>query len=355
MHVGLTYDLRDEYRAAGYSDLETAEFDRADTIDSLENALWELGHRVDRIGNARALVSRLAGGDRWELVFNICEGLHGAGREGQVPAILEAFEIPCTFADSAVLAICLQKGLTKMVIRDAGLPTPNFLVLHDIGQLAAPLSLPFPLFAKPIAEGTGKGVTPASRIFDFDQLLRVSRSLLEEFHQPVLIEEYLPGREFTVGILGTGDAAYCLGTLEIVLRERAEPHVYSYLNKEHSEELVECRLVSASNDAQVGEAERIALAAWRALGCRDGGRIDLRCDAAGSPQFLEANPLAGLHPSHSDLPMLATALEMPYVELIGRIVDSAIQRIDSTESHRPLFVDTMELNQAAKPGRGVQR
>jgi D-alanine-D-alanine ligase len=142
----------------------------------------------------------------------------------------------------------------------------------------------------------------------------------------VLVEEFLSGREFTVGILGTGKDAYCLGTLEIILLDEAEPDVYSYVNKERCEELVEYRLVDAGEDEPVRRAEEIALVAWRTLGCRDGGRIDLRCDAAGSPQFLEANPLAGLHPAHSDLPMLATALGISYLELIRRIVNSAACR-----------------------------
>ena len=323
MLIGMTYDLRDEYLAAGYSEDDTAEFDRADTIDAIDHALRELGHETDSIGHARDLVARLAGGDRWDLVFNICEGLRGAGREGQVPAILDVYEIPYTFADPVVMAVCLHKGLTKTVIRDAGLPTPRFLVMEDARLPAAGDRLGFPLFAKPVAEGTGKGVTPASRVHNADELARVCRDLLDRYGQPVLVEEYLPGREFTVGVLGTGDEAFCLGALEIVLRDQAEPGVYSYANKERCEELVEYRLVRASADDQVREAERLALAAWRVLGCRDGGRIDLRCDADGNPQFLEANPLAGLHPTHSDLPMLATATGMSYVELIRRIVESA--------------------------------
>src|SRR6266550_2201311 len=106
MKVGLTYDLRSEYLAAGYSEEETAEFDRAETIDALEAALRELGHQTDRIGNARQLIQRLAAGDRWELVFNICEGLHGLAREAQVPAILDVYDIPYTFADPVVLCVC---------------------------------------------------------------------------------------------------------------------------------------------------------------------------------------------------------------------------------------------------------
>ena len=144
----------------------------------------------------------------------------------------------------------------------------------------------------------------------------------------------MPGRELTVGIIGTGEAAEVLGTLEIVLRAQAEQGVYSYTNKENSEELVDYPLVDARRDATVAEAERVALAAWRALDCRDGGRVDLRCDADGRPQFLEVNPLAGLHPSHSDLPMLCTALGIPYVELIRRIVDSARVRIGHRAARR---------------------
>lgn len=326
MRIGMTYDLRDEYLAAGYGEEETAEFDRADTIASIESALLQLGHQTDRIGNVRQLVSRLAAGERWDLVFNICEGMYGLAREAQVPAVLDAFDIPYTFADPLVMSLSLHKGLTKAIIHQAGLPTPRYCLVESAADIAD-ISLPFPLFAKPVAEGTGKGITPASLIADAAQLNAVCRDLLQRFRQPVLVETYLSGREFTVGLLGSGQSARVIGTLEIVLLPAAEQGVYSYLNKERCEELVEYRLVLPAADREVAEAERIALAAWRQLNGRDGGRIDLRSDSSGQPQFLEANPLAGLHPQHSDLPMLATAVGMPYVELIGHIVDSAAQRV----------------------------
>lgn len=326
MHIGLTYDLRSEYLAAGYGEEETAEFDRADTIDSLQNALHELGHSTDRIGNARQLVQRVANDDRWDLVFNVCEGLRGPGRESQVPAILDLYEIAYTFSDPLVMSLCLHKGLTKTAVRDACIPTPRSLVVESLADLNH-ISLAFPLFIKPVAEGTGKGVTPDSRIHDLRALRSGCRRLLDQYRQPVLVEEYLPGREFTVGLVGTGAAATVLGTLEIVLLPGAEPDVYSYVNKERCEELVEYRLVHAAADPEVRRAEVLALTAWRTLGCRDGGRIDLRSDSAGSPQFLEANPLAGLHPRHSDLPMLCTALGVPYTELVRRIVESAAERV----------------------------
>ena len=326
MKIGLTFDLRDEYLAAGYSEEATAEFDRADTIDSIENALKQLGHQTDRIGHVRQLVTRLAGGDRWDLVFNICEGMHGIAREAQVPALLEAYQIPCTFADPVVMSVCLHKGLTKTLVEKAGLPTPRFAVvetLDDVGRV----DLPYPLFAKPIAEGTGKGISPASCISSLEELQPVCAELLHRFSQPVLVETYLCGREFTVGLLGSDEEARVLGTLEIVLLSNAEPGAYSYTNKERCEELVRYDLVSGANDEEVKEAERIALGAWKVLKGRDGGRIDLRSDGSGQPSVIEANPLAGLHPEHSDLPMIGTKVGMPYRQLIGEIVESAMKRI----------------------------
>jgi D-alanine-D-alanine ligase len=326
MRIGLTYDLREEYLAAGFSEEATAEFDRPDTIEAIEHALRQLGHETDRVGHLKQLVARLAAGDRWDLVFNIAEGMFGPAREAQVPALLEAYEIPCTFADAFLMAVCLNKDLTKTMVRAAGIPTPDSLLVRTLADLAD-LSLHYPLFAKPVGEGTGKGVTPASRISSRAQLKQTCAKLLERFQQPVLVETFLPGREFTVGLLGTGPDASVLGTLEIILRPQAEADAYSYVNKEKCEELVDYPLVRPAEDPQVAEAEKIALAAWRALGCRDAGRIDLRCDASGQPNFIEVNPLAGLHPQHSDLPMLATAVGMSYVELIKRIVDSAGKRM----------------------------
>lgn len=329
MLIGLTFDLRSEYLAAGYSGEETAEFDRPDTVTSIESALQSLGHTTDRIGHIRQLVQRLAVGDRWDLVFNITEGLHGRAREAQVPAVLDAFQIPYTFSDPLIMALSLDKCMTKKIVRADGIPDADFALVTSDADTAA-INMPFPLFAKPVAEGTGKGVTPRSKINDQSELESVCRDLLSRFRQPVLVERFLSGREFTVGIWGTGTNAEVIGTLEVILLAGAESEVYSYVNKEQCETLVEYRLVHASADPLVKAAEEIALKSWRVLECRDGGRVDLRCDAAGKPHFLEVNPLAGLHPEHSDLPILCTKLGVPYVKLIERIVDSAAKRISTS-------------------------
>lgn len=323
MKIGITYDLREDYLIEGYSEEETAEFDRAETIEAIDQTLKELGYRTDRIGHLKSLTRRLAAGDRWDLVFNIAEGLRGFGREAQIPALLDAYDIPYTFSDPLVLALTLHKGMTKHVIRDMGIPTPDFAIIEKEDQSTG-ICLAYPLFAKPVAEGTGKGITAASKINTEKELVDVCRMLLTVFKQPVLVESFLPGREFTVGIIGTGKDAIATDTMEVCLKAQAEPDVYSYINKENCEELVEYRLVYDEEAQQVRET---ALSAWRGLGCRDAGRMDLRSDRSGRPNFMEVNPLAGLHPQHSDLPIIFSLMGKTFHQLIDMIMHSALKRV----------------------------
>ena len=237
MRIGITYDIRDEYAGKGYDEEDAAEFDSLETIDAIEHALNSLGHSTDRIGHARKLTRRLVQGDRWDMVFNIAEGLHGFGREALVPALLETYEIPYTFSDPLALSVALHKGTAKRVVRDLGIRTPDFKVIENIDDVEQ-VDLPFPLFIKPIAEGASKGIYGKSKVHNQFELFSGCEWLLARFHQPVLVETFLPGREFCVGILGTGPAGYALGVLEIVLTEEAEPEVYSYTNKKDCQRLV---------------------------------------------------------------------------------------------------------------------
>jgi D-alanine-D-alanine ligase len=323
LKIGITYDLRDDYLAEGYTKEETAELDRIDTIEAIEEALRICGYRTDRIGHIKALIGRLSSGDRWDMVFNVAEGMHGFGRESQIPALLDAYRIPYTFSDPLVLALALHKGMTKHVIRNAGIPTPDFRIIETEDDIAR-VDIPFPLFAKPVAEGTGKGITAASKIASFPELRQVCRNLLTTFRQPVLVETFLPGRELTVGVVGTGKEAVALGVIEIHLKDNAEENVYSFHNKENYAELVEYELI---DDSMAREAIEASLAVWRVLGCRDAGRIDLRADASGHPNVMEINPLAGLHPVHSDLPIICNLKGIPYHELISMIMHSAGKRL----------------------------
>lgn len=323
--IGLTFDLRDAWLAMGYSEVETAEFDRVDTIESIETALLELGYAVDRIGHVKQLAERLVKGDRWDLVFNICEGMHGIGREAQVPALLDAYQIPYVFSDTLACALTLHKGFTKDVVSAAGVATPAYAMVSDRRDIKN-VKLSYPVFAKPVAEGTGKGISANSKINNAAELKKVCEQLLKEYKQPVLVERFLPGREFTVGILGTGSQAWALATLEIELLEGADSEVYSFRNKEECEELVNYKLLPPGKLRR--DIETLAVQAWRALGCRDGGRIDVRLDENDKVNFLEVNPLAGIHPEHSDLPIMATKSGMDYTSLIEIIMKSAIQRCE---------------------------
>ncbi|MFH1295672.1 MAG: D-alanine--D-alanine ligase [Bacteroidota bacterium] len=324
MMIGLTFDLRSEYLKEGYSLEETAEFDRESTIEGIEAAIQSLGYDTDRIGHVRQLAGRLVKGDRWDLVFNISEGLSGIGREAQVPCLLDAYQIPYTFSDPLVLSLTLHKGMTKRVIRDAGLNTPGFYVVQsETGILTG--SLDFPLFIKPIAEGTGKGISGRSRVNSNRELHEVCRDLLRQYPAGLLVEEFLPGREFTVGITGTGAKSRPIGIIEIVYRDPGASGIYSLETKANYEEMVS---YSAPEESVKKACTDLAIQAWNILGCRDAGRVDIRYDRQGKPSFIEVNPLAGLDPVHSDLSILACRNGYTYEQLIGEIMQSALERIN---------------------------
>jgi D-alanine-D-alanine ligase len=323
MRIGFTYDLREDYLAMGFSDEEAGEFDVIETIDAVEAALRSHGHEVERIGGIKALVAALAAGRSWPLVWNMCEGAWGIAREAQVPALLEAYRIPFVFSTADVQVAAMDKALAKLVVAAAGVPTPAFAVVRSARDLQA-VKLPYPLFVKPLAEGTSKGVQETSKVADRAQLTAKCLEVLKTYRQPALVETFLPGREFTVGLLGAGAGARLIGVSEIRFLPGGDPSAYSYKNKMQAfDEL------TLATGPLADEAGAVALAAWRALGCRDAGRIDIRCDADGRPSFIECNPLAGLRPNWSELTQLAALVGMSYDTLIGAILDEAIARTAS--------------------------
>jgi len=322
LRCGLTYDLRQDYLAMGYGEEATAEFDSPRTIEGLETALCALGFAVERIGHVKALAARLVAGERWDFVFNICEGVAGLGREAQVPCLLDAYAIPYVFSDPLTNALTLDKAMAKKVLLHDGVPTAPFALIAHPSEAAA-VTLPFPVFAKPVAEGSGKGVGPASLVRSPADLEKVAAALIAEFRQPVLVEAYLPGREFTVGITGEGAAARAIGVMEVIEDDEVTEGGYGYDNKQNWEGKIGYELV---DDAEARAAAAVALAGWRALRCRDGGRVDVKSDAGGRPHFIEVNPLAGLHPDYSDLVFLANFAGLTYQDLIAEIVASFLAR-----------------------------
>jgi D-alanine-D-alanine ligase len=325
LHLGLCYDLKSDYLAAGFSAEQVMEFDEEDTVAGLADALAANGHRVERIGRGVELARRLAAGDRWDLVFNFAEGVRGRSREAQVPALCELFDQPYTFSDPLTCAVTLDKPLAKRLVRDHGLPTAPFAVVER-PEDAEEVDLAPPLFIKPAAEGSSKGVTDRSRVESHGELRDACSDLLRRFGQPVLVESYLPGREVTVGIVGNfgdiGDARV-VGVMEVLFKGGTDGD-YTALNKAEYDSRIEYRLLDGEPLGR--RAREVALAAFHALSCRDVARVDLRCDASGEPCFLEINPLPGMHPVNSDLPIMSRLAGIPYPELLGSIVEAAAQR-----------------------------
>ena len=319
MKIGLTYDLRSWYLDRGYSMEDTAEFDKQDTVDAIDGALRKMGFDTEPVGNCFQLIEALSAGKKWDLVFNIAEGLYGDGRESVVPAILDQYRIPYVFSGPVIMGISLNKHLTRLIVSAAGVPVSPGMLISNM-QEAENCKLEYPLFIKPVSEGTGKGITEKSLVKTREELLERAAYLLGRFNQPALVEEYLPGREFTVGITGSGDDASAIGGMEIECMDNLP---YSVEFKENYQTF--CKYTPLPADF-ADECKSVALNVWKALGAVDAGRVDVKADRNGRICFIEVNPLAGLHPVHSDLPILSRMSGIEYQQLIEKIVNSAIVR-----------------------------
>ena len=321
MKIGLTFDLRSWYLDRGYSMEDTAEFDKEETVDAIDASLRKMGFETELIGNCFQLIEALASGKRWEMIFNIAEGLYGDGRESVVPAILDQYRIPYVFSGPVVLGISLNKYLTRLVVSSAGVPVSPGLIISS-PEDADNCNLEYPLFIKPVSEGTGKGITEKNLVRTERELKDMTLYILERYRQPALVEEYLPGREFTVGVVGSGKDSVAIGGMEIKCKDNLP---YSVEFKENYQQF--CEYVPIS-EVLADECKKVARDVWIALGGLDAGRVDLKTDRYGKICFIEVNPLAGLHPVHSDLPILSKMTGMDYQELIETIMRSALKRYD---------------------------
>ncbi len=316
MKIGITYNFHADYCAQGFTEEEAITLNPQVTIDAIHNALVQLGHQPVKIGNFAALMACILKNEKWDLIFNIADGTYGYGREALIPSLLDAYQIPYVFSGPLSLAACLDKSFAKRIVRDQGVPTASFSIIYHESD-AYNIKLPYPLFIKPLLGGRSLGISEHSFIEESSNLIENSVYLLERYKQPVLVETYLPGREFTIGILGTGNEAKAVGVMEVILTEKAERYGYSRMNKTHCNERIKYKIVE---DEEAKKAEKLALTAWRALNCKDVGRIDTRSDLFKQPHFIEANPIPGLHPIHSDLIRMANLKNITYINLISEII-----------------------------------
>jgi D-alanine-D-alanine ligase len=335
MRIGLTYNLKPEIPPDPDDPIDRfEEFDSEETVEAVAQALRRHGHEVERLGWGPPMLDALirrAQGDRLDGVFNFAEGVGGRGRESQVPAMLEMLGIPNTGSDPVALALALDKGLAKIFAAGHGIATAPFKIVGADEPLG-PVDLRYPLFAKPVAEGSSMGIRNRSICRSPGELQALVAQLQYDYHQPVLVEEFLPGDEFTVGVIGNGRRAEVVGVMQVVPRDAGGDFVYSlevkrdYLNRvvyRMTDELLATGVLSAAKLAAIQE---LALDAHRAFGCRDLSRVDIRCDRDDEPNFIEINPLPGLNPIHSDLVIIAHGHGWTYDQLIGRIIDTASER-----------------------------
>ncbi len=322
VRVGFTYNMK---RVDSKSTDDEAEWDPPETIQAIADAIKSHGHTVVHLEATPDLPRVLAESDV-DLVFNIAEGMVGRNREAQVPALCELLGIPYTGSDSATLAIALDKALTKKVLKQHGILTPEFQ-LFETGREKLSPSLRFPVIVKPNTEGSSKGIAGSSVVDDEVHMRALVKTLIEKYRQPALVEEYIGGREFTVGLLGDRRPRV-LPPMEIVFKdEQNERPVYDYQVKQEWEKHVEYKCPATLTPGELKAIERAARDTFEALDCRDVARVDLRMNKDGQVYVLEVNPLPGLTPDYSDLVLISQAATIDYRSLIGEILAGALKRL----------------------------
>ena len=325
--VGITYDLKSDWKRSDDDPIDAAaELDGRRTVECLKAALESAGHKVVLIGGARQLISRITNDDlKVDIVFNISEGFKGRNRESQVPALLDLYNIPFVGADALTLGITLDKVMAKKCFMADGLPTARYFKANIEDDLFELNTIGFPLFVKTLHEGTSKGITQASRVENFKQLKAQVDHICRNYKQPALVEEFIKGTEFTVGVIGNNppepmpvvqyaiDGRTCLGN-----------EFYSY--RHVVEKSVEYICPAPIDEKLARHMQDLAVRVYKSVDCRDFGRVDFRVDEEGNPYVLEINPLPSLSPDDVFV-LFAKAKKMSYNQIINKIMDEALMRV----------------------------
>lgn len=345
LNVALTYNVKPDIASTQVSENLSnsylqkdnspdlyAEWDTYETIHAIEDAL-KLHHNVTLVEaneDAYETFRKL----KPDIVFNVSEGAHGISREAQIPAILDMLQIPYTGSDPLTLTICLDKSRTKEVLTYHGIPNSKFVVSYGQDGFAGK-ELQFPLMVKPIGEGSSKGIFSSSFVDNHETLEKTLAESVAKYNQPFIVEEFLPGREFTVAVLGNGKNAKVLPIVEMNFNELPQdmPQIYSYEAKwilDTREKPLDIFSCPAQIDKQLeNKIQEVVLGAYSVLNCRDWSRIDVRLDINGEPNIIEVNPLPGVLPDPKDnscYPKAARAAGMDYNELINQVLTEAAMR-----------------------------
>jgi len=329
MNIALTYNLKkeDSSKPPDYF----SEYDSHDTVEAIAGALRGRGHIVKSVDAGQVSLVNFFQENRFDMVFNIAEGVKAKSRESEIPALLDCFDIPYTGSNSFSLALALNKAMTKKILLAEGIPTPKFQVFETGTEILSP-DLKFPLIVKPNREGSAKGISRDNVVHTEAALRAKAAELRKLYRQEVLVEEFIEGKELTVGILENGKATV-LPVLEIDFSTAASSgeFFYSWRMKEFqgddSQGLTPTFYCPARLAPDIMEKVKdAALRTHRAIGCSDISRTDIRLSKDNIPYVLEINPLPGLDPKESNFPMMVYAAGMKYDELIESVLMSAFQR-----------------------------
>lgn len=325
LRIGLIYNLkRITPNINGQNDHE-AEFDTEKTINHIAEAIASFGHEVIKFEADAQLINHIQS-NPIDIAFNIAEGVRGRGRESLVPAILDLLDIEYTGSDAATMALTLDKYLAKKIVSQHGIRTANAFLMHSAKDKIPPL-FNYPLFIKPVAEGSSKGISPNSVVHNESELRERVSKYIDKYTQAILVEEYISGREFTVGLIGN-NKINMLPILEIKFMNPMDKFpVYSFEYKLRFCDEVQLSVPAQLSSAQKLKLENMAKACFLHLGCRDVSRIDFRMNTAGEFYFIECNPLPGLSPNWSDLCIMANGGGIEYNSLIASILAPAIKRL----------------------------
>lgn len=328
MRIGITYNLKDEVTPLSVLNREhNEEYDNITTIDAICTVLEKSGLETVKLGARIDIFDRLRK-EEVDFVFNVAEGYYGRNRESIIPSILEMVNIPYSGSDPLTMGLTLDKIMTKKIFQFARIPSPRYGIVRKLEDTnVINNSLCYPMITKPAWEGSSKGIYNSSRVNDKNELGRNMELLLKKYpNQPILVEEYIKGREITVGVLGNGSQKV-LGLMEIVNKKNpGEDFFYSLEVKRDWEELVDYQLPPDIPQTLDIEIRRLATLAFKEFGCRDIARIDFRLSEYNEPYLLEINPLPGLSPQYGDLVIMAQKQGIGYEELILMIINSAFSR-----------------------------
>ncbi|MDD5686985.1 MAG: ATP-grasp domain-containing protein [Elusimicrobia bacterium] len=326
LKIGFTYDAKADYNLLPTDSPDKyAEFDSEETISEIEKSLKSSGHEVERIGRISVLLEKIAQGKRWDIIFNIAEGIKGRNRESQVPTILELYDIPYSGSDALTMGLTLDKAVAKMIVSHYGVLTPKFLEIEKIEQLdEKEFHLKYPVIIKPSEEGTSKGISPESIARNFKDVVKRTKWLIEKYNQPALIEEFITGTEFTVAVI-ENNPPEVLPPVQITIKGKQylgdDFYTHDRVINDDIRYVCPAEIPNKLNE----KLKEVALNSYKALGIKDFGRIDFRVDENDTPYFLELNPLPNLG-KIDVFPLIAKAIGITYEEIVCKVLSAALKR-----------------------------